>query len=286
MTATPFAPPIKCQGIKTRLTDWIRDVAVTADHSRWVEPFAGSCAVSLNIRPEHALLCDTNPHLVHFYRSVQAGRVSPESVRAFLEEEGQRLLDEGEAHYYLIRERFNASCAGPDGAGDPHDFLFLNRACFNGMIRFNRSGGFNVPFCRKPARFSPAYVTRIVNQVARTRDLVASRDWEFRCQPFETTLAQTTADDFVYCDPPYAGRHTDYFNCWTDEDDADLAARLADSPAPFILSTWHHNVHRHNPALDERWRDYRVLTREHFYHVGAREKNRHAMVEALVTNLA
>ena len=32
------------------------------------------------------------------------------------------------------------------------------RSHFNGMIHFNRSGGFNVPFCRKPNRFAQAYI--------------------------------------------------------------------------------------------------------------------------------
>ena len=284
--AATFAPPIKCQGIKTRLTDWIRSLSAgLVEGRRWIEPFAGSCAVSLNLRPERALMCDSNPHLMHFYRSVQDGSVSPESVRRHLEAEGRRLLVKGEAHYYRIRERFNGSLSGPDDAGDPHDFLFLNRACFNGLIRFNRRGGFNVPFCRKPARYAPAYVTRIVNQVERARDVIRAGDWEFRCQRFEQSLAEAGADDLLYCDPPYAGRHTDYFNCWTDADEATLAAGLARSRAPFLLSTWHHNVHRHNPALEDQWSGYRILTRKHFYHVGARERNRHAMVEALVTSL-
>lgn len=30
------------------------------------------------------------------------------------------------------------------------------------------------------------------------------------------TLAQVKGDDFVYLDPPYIGRHTDYYNKWDD----------------------------------------------------------------------
>lgn len=278
-TLKPAAPPLKSQGIKTRLAAWIGDVAGRPS-GRWIEPFAGTCAVALNVQPDRALLCDTNPHLIGFYAAIQTGRVSPDSVREHLTAEGQTLREVGEAHYYAIRERFN-SAARPD----PHDYLFLNRACFNGMVRFNLSGGFNVPFCRKPARFAPAYVTRIVNQVARTATLLAGVDWLFRCQAFSETIAEAGSDDLIYCDPPYAGRHTDYFNRWSDEDDEALSALLSRHRARFILSTWHHNIHRHNPALETVWSGYRILTREHFYHVGASEQNRHAMTEALVTNI-
>ncbi len=41
---------------------------------------------------------------------------------------------------------------------DPLKFLFLNRADFNGMIRLNRKGEFNVPFCKKPERFSKSHI--------------------------------------------------------------------------------------------------------------------------------
>ena len=275
-----LAPPLKCQGIKTRLAAWIGEIA-GATAGRWIEPFAGTCAVALNLRPERALLCDANPHLISFYAAVQAGLVTGASVRAFLTAEGETLRRVGEEHYYTIRGRFNSA-----SAPDPHDFLFLNRACFNGMVRFNRSGGFNVPFCRKPGRFAPAYVTRIVNQVERAADVLADVEWEFRCQTFAETIAAAAGDDTLYCDPPYAGRHTDYFNRWEDADEADLARLLANRGVRFVLSTWHHNVHRHNPTLQTLWSDYRILTREHFYHVGAKEQNRHAMTEALVTNIA
>jgi len=51
-----------------------------------------------------------------------------------------------------------------------------------------------------------------------------------------------------------------------------------------LVSTWHSNRYRANPAL-EKYRDgFLVLTREHFYHVGASEENRNPMLEAIVLN--
>jgi len=52
----------------------------------------------------------------------------------------------------------------------------------------------------------------------------------------------------------------------------------------FILSTWHHNDYRENKYIKSIWKEFNILTREHFYHVGASEKNRSPMIEAIITN--
>ena len=51
-----------------------------------------------------------------------------------------------------------------------------------------------------------------------------------------------------------------------------------------MLSTWDNNQYRANPYITEIWGGYAKITQEHFYFVGAKEKNRNAMTEALVTN--
>lgn len=80
----------------------------------------------------------------------------------------------------------------------------------------------------------------------------------------------------------------DYFNSWSDEDEADLAKLLKGLPCGFILSTWHSNEFRTNAMIERNWNcpGIHVLTREHFYHVGSSEDLRHPMVEALITNFA
>jgi len=44
------------------------------------------------------------------------------------------------------------------------------------------------------------------------------------------------------------------------------------------------NTARKNEYVDSLWGDFNILTREHFYHVGANEKNRNPMIEAIITN--
>lgn len=270
-------PPIKSQGIKTKLVPWINTIVPHEFNGKWIEPFMGTGVVAFNLAPKHALLCDTNPHLVNFYQAIADKEITPEIVKEYLNKEGALLLEVGESHYYKLRDRFNEKHR-------PLDFLFLNRAGFNGMIRFNRKGGFNIPFCKKPQRFAQAYVTKIVNQVSHVSRLLWAKDFEFKCQSFEETISQATSSDIVYCDPPYIGRHVDYFNGWDDEREKGLFSALSRSNSKFILSTWHHNDFRKNEYIDSLWGEFNILTREHFYHVGGSEKNRNPMIEAIITN--
>ena len=270
-------PPIKSQGIKTKLIPWIKSLLPHDFDGVWVEPFMGTGAVGFNIAPANALLCDRNPHLIGFYSSIAKGEITSTIVRIFLEEEGHRLLERGEDHYYEVRDRFNKYHS-------PLDFLFLNRAGFNGMIRFNRKGEFNIPFCRKPQRFAQAYITKIANQVACLEKLFRTKGFAFRCQDFALTIQQASSRDIIYCDPPYIDRHVDYYSGWNESDETALFDLLSDFPGKFILSTWHHNDYRENEYINRLWSRFNVLTKNHFYHVGGKEENRNPVVEALVTN--
>jgi DNA adenine methylase len=78
----------------------------------------------------------------------------------------------------------------------------------------------------------------------------------------------------------------DYFNSWSETDEAALGAALGSLPCDFLLSTWHSNEFRSNAAIELVWSraDFHMLKREHFYHVGSSEDLRHPMIEALISN--
>lgn len=271
------APPIKIQGIKTKLCAWIASSISWTESGRWIEPFLGSGAVAFNLRPTRATLSDTNPHIIRFYQAVQSGELDAFKLRAFLESEGSLLLSKGETHYYEVRTRFNE-------LGSPFDFIFLNRASFNGIIRFNGKGKFNTPFCRKPERFQAAYVTRICNQVDWAARVMDGLDWKFVNRPWSDAIAAHSKSDFVYLDPPYIGRHADYFNNWTEAEASALAAAVRSLGCGFAYSMWKENVFRSNTHLSNEFSEYESLTFEHFYHVGSSEALRHSMLEALVVH--
>lgn len=274
-TVRPKAPPIKTQGIKTKVVPLIARSIQWSGDGRWIEPFLGSGAVAFNVAPKRATLADTNKHMIDVYKGIQDGSVNGRAVREYLEREGTHLLDRGEDHYYAVRERFNEQ-------GSPFDFLFLSRACFNGMMRFNRKGGFNVPFCRKPERFRPALITKIVNQVEWARQAMDGKDWTFVAQDWRVTLKGATEGDMIYCDPPYVGRHTDYYNAFTDEEADDLARTLIATPAGFAMSMWLENKYRRNDYVDRWFGAHPQRTMSHFYHVGPQESLRNEMTEVVI----
>jgi DNA adenine methylase len=275
---TPIGiPPIKCQGIKTKLVPFILGQIAwqeTAD-ARWIEPFLGSGVVAFNRLPQRALLADANPHIIGFYQGIQQGKIDRKKVKEFLTQEGALLLQHGAEYYYEVRDRFNQTAS-------PLDFLFLNRACFNGLMRFNRSRQFNVPFCQKPQRFSQSYITKIANQVNWLAQQMAEKDWKFCTGHWKDTLKEAATQDFVYLDPPYIGRHTDYYNSWNLEEAKTLAAIAQQLPCGFAVSMWLENRHRQNPHIQQHWSNLELRTQQHFYHVGATETLRSAITEALL----
>lgn len=278
-------PPIKSQGIKTKLVPWINDLILQSgldlQNTNWIEPFFGTGVVGLNaIVGGNRIVGDTNPHIISFYEHIQNGEITPQNMRSYLEREGKNLCESGEdgyVHFREIKNRFNADHSS-------FDFIFLSRAGFNGMMRFNRKGEWNIPFCKKADRFAPAYITKICNQLKESSKVIQSHDWTFYNQDFIDTINMAQEGDIIYCDPPYFGRYVDYYNGWTEKDEERLYNALINTPAHFILSTWHHNEFRHNEMMDKYWNQFHVETQEHFYHGGGHIENRHAIVEALVFN--
>jgi DNA adenine methylase len=274
-------PPIKSQGIKTKLVPWILEIAPKVK-GRWIEPFLGTGVVAFNARYKQAILNDINPHIINFYKGIQQGEITNAHMKAYLEKEGELLSkaeNNGYEHYLKVRARFNG------GEFSPYDFIFLSRAGFNGMMRFGSKGNWNIPFCKKPDRFAQAYITKITNQVATVSQIIQPEPhWQFCNKPFSEIIPLATKDDIIYCDPPYFGRHVDYFNGWTAKDEALLFELLSDTKAKFILSTWHHNDWRENEMISKYWSKFNILTKDHFYHNGGNLENRRTIVEALVCN--
>ena len=102
-----FIPPIKSQGIKTKLVSEIKNFVPSDFGGTWVEPFMGTGVVGFNLAIHKAIFSDTNPHLIDFYNAIKNDKVNSIIVRDYLEFEGNNLKNKGDEYYYYIRKRFN-----------------------------------------------------------------------------------------------------------------------------------------------------------------------------------
>ena len=182
-------PPLKWAGGKRWLALACSPKPEKPIERRYVEPFCGGLAVALGLQPKHALLNDVNPHLINFYRQVQNGLEMRVPMR------------NDEKLFYRHRDRFNELIGKNEWqtAEGAQLFYYLNRTCFNGLCRFNKSGDFNVPFGTYNA----------INYATDFSEYkTVFRRWQFSNLDIEALKFE--AGDFVYADPPYDVEFTTY----------------------------------------------------------------------------
>ena len=209
-------PPLKWAGGKRWLVPHLKPIWEANAERRYVEPFCGGLAVVLGLQPKQALLNDVNPHLINFYAHVQKGLTLRLRMR------------NDEELFYRHRERFNrlirkGRALTEEGA---QLFYYLNRTCFNGLCRFNKSGDFNVPFGTYNA----------INYAADFTDYVPLfRQWQFSNVDIEALKFES--GDFVYADPPYDVEFTTYSaGGFSWDDQVRTAKLLARHDGPVVIS--------------------------------------------------
>lgn len=272
-------PPIKCQGKKTKLVSHIKELysKLKLDNSVYYEPFMGSGVVGFNIEPEKAIFSDNNPYIIKFYNSIKNKIINHKIVKDFLEESGLELKKNGKDYYNLVRDRFNKD-------GNILDFLFLNRCCFNGLMRFNRNGKFNVPYCKKDDRFSQSYITKIVNQVKKVEELLDRHpDWQFICSDWKDIVKDAKEEDIIYCDPPYLGLFSTYYTEYDINNEKELQDFLNNiCNSKWIYSSWKENKDKINEFILDLIGKYDSIDIEHRYQIGSKNEYRNKVVEILI----
>ena len=273
-------PPIKIQGKKTKIVPKIMEIAdgILNDHPEidtWVEPFLGSGVVAFNCpgKIKKVIVNDINPHIIKFYKSVANGIITPDKIREVFDIHNQNLLKDGYDYYNQIKDRFNQSF-------DTMDFLFLTRTGFNGVMRFNNSGKWNVPFCKLNNRLSKNVIDDLASSVDELSRLIKSKDFTFYNQSFEEVIVTAPENSIFYCDPPYYGLQVQYFKGWRKEDEIRLNEMLKDKM--FIYSTWLEDGIRENMMINEYWGEYEIEGKKHKYNVAEKAEKRNQVTEGLI----
>ncbi|MCE2570767.1 Dam family site-specific DNA-(adenine-N6)-methyltransferase [Motilimonas eburnea] len=171
------------------IEDITRHLPQTTASQRLIEPFVGAGSVFLNTDYQAYLLNDINPDLIHLYQILQQ---QPAEYIKEAEKFFATKYNDAE-QYYGLRSQFNLC---QDKFERALLFLYFNRHGYNGLCRYNKKGGFNVPFGRYKKPYFPAAELWFFAEKAQRA--------QFVCESYGDTFKRAKSGDVIYCDPPYA----------------------------------------------------------------------------------
>lgn len=208
-------PVLKYRGGKSReiprFIQYIPD-----DFDTYLEPFLGGGAVYFYLEPENAIINDINNRLITFYRQLRNEypqmRIQLDELQEQYEQNqaaynqlkllnpDDHMPNENEQLYYRIRNLFN----NPDETiMDGVLYFFINKTAYSGMIRYNSSGEYNVPFGRYP-NLNTRMITQHHSNLLQSSDLFSL--------DYNEIFNMANERDFMFLDPPYDCIFNDYGN--------------------------------------------------------------------------
>ncbi len=186
-TGGSIKPFLKWAGGKFRVVDRLKK-KFPKNAKRFIEPFLGAGSVSLNVDYPAYVVSDTCTDLICVWECFK------EMGMNFVKECQELFIPENHTpeRYYELRDELSKTKKKLRKATI---FVYLNRHCFNGLCRYNASGGFNVPFGK--------YKTIYFPQKQFEQSLEQVKKFEIHNKDFREIFAMVEDGDLVYCDPPY-----------------------------------------------------------------------------------
>lgn len=253
------SPILKWVGGKTQLLQEIIP-RFPKKYNRYIEPFFGGGAVYFAVQPINAVIADSNPELVNLYQSISA---DVDSVIDCI-----RLFKNTEEDFYTVRALDVSALSKVEAAART---VFLNRTCFNGLYRVNKSGQFNVPFGKyENPKILDEDGLRAASMLLKTATII--------CGDYKTVLQENAqAGDVIFLDPPYlpVSEYAD-FKRYTkeqfyEEDHIELATevnRLHELGCHVILTNSNH------PLVHEQYRQFSIEVFQTKRYISCKGKNR------------
>lgn len=185
-------PILKWMGGKSRVLPELLQVFPDAEY--FVEPFVGAGSVFLNTKYPNYILGDTNPDLIEL---LTMARDRPEALILEAKALFANGMDRG--LYMKRREGFNSEATtGKPNLQRAAMFLYLTRHGYNGLCRYNQSGGFNVPYGQHP---NGVYFPE--EEILAWAKRCSETNVELLCADFRDILNKCPSNAVIYADPPY-----------------------------------------------------------------------------------
>lgn len=193
-----LSPFVKWAGGKRQLLNELM-TRVPLEFNNYLEPFLGGGTLLLNLQPKSALVNDINNQLINVYRAIKSD--ASDLIRAVSDLD---LIDTNKEVYYERREAFNQKIHKKELDVEAAAlFIWLNKHCFNGLYRVNKSGLFNVPYNNKVSGKSI-----IPSNLEAMSQYFQENNIEFYNTDFMDITAMAKVGDFVYFDSPYIPEST------------------------------------------------------------------------------
>ncbi|QIB68154.1 Dam family site-specific DNA-(adenine-N6)-methyltransferase [Aminipila butyrica] len=246
------------------------------DFDRYLEPFFGGGAVYFYLEPDCAILNDVNTRLINFYSELrnhypemrkQLNQLQSEYEANQADFKERKLLqpeaivpNANEELYYRLRTLYNH----PDETFlDGVLYFFINKTAYSGMIRYNNSGEYNVPFGRYPN-----FNTRLMTQ--QHSDLLQGA--ELFNVDYSQIFDMAQENDFMFLDPPYDCVFNDYGNVdmangFDEEQHRRLAADFRNLPCRTLMVIGKTSLTEElygEYVIDEYYKNYSVNIRNRF----------------------
>ena len=182
----PVAKPIlKWAGGKTQMLGELMP-RVPKTYGRYIEPFFGGGALFFSLKPDNAIIADSNPELINMY--LQVAHHVDDVIECLQKYENTSEM------FYEVRSLDWQTLPKAEAAART---IYLNKTCFNGLYRVNRSGQFNTPFGKyKNPKICDIDALRLASEALRKADIL--------CGDYILVLEHyAQPGDFVFLDPPY-----------------------------------------------------------------------------------
>ena len=160
----------------------------------YIEPFVGGGAVYFNLNSNKSVINDVHKELIDFYQSIKDGKA--DEIYQFMKQH-----ENNEETYYKVRKYDNK-----DKLDNAKRFYYLRKTCFRGMLRYNKSGEFNIPFGRYKNYNYEEIKNKDYEDILKRTEIL-NKDFTY---VFDT---YNSSDNFMFLDPPYDSEFTDYGYC-------------------------------------------------------------------------
>lgn len=262
--------------------------------NKYVEPFIGGGAVLINILQKYDVkevyAFDINIDLINCYNVIKNN--VDELINKLDKMEKDFIIleqDDRQKYFYEIRKEYNSYRIDKNeqSVKRASEFIFLNRTCFNGLYRVNKSGEFNVP-CGKYKNPTICDADNLRNLSYLIRNVV------FQYGDYTKSEQYVDNNTFVYFDPPYrplsvSSGFTSYTKeDFNDDNQKELATyyrKLNEKKAKLMLSNSNpKNTNKDDTFFEEIYKGFNINEVSAKRMINANTKGRGAISELIITN--